>query len=115
MTARFLVDENIKRAIVSGLLRQKPELDIVRVQEAGLSGVEDPLILEWAANEGRVLITRDVRTITRFAYERLEAKLSMPGVIEISKNASIGQVIADILILAEFEEELSEQIRYVPL
>jgi predicted nuclease of predicted toxin-antitoxin system len=45
-------------------------LEIVRVQDVGLSGKDDPSILEWADQEGRVLLTHDVATITRYAYDR---------------------------------------------
>lgn len=37
--------------IVRGLLRRKPDVDIVRVQDVSLSGADDPTILEWAAQE----------------------------------------------------------------
>ena len=46
-------DENFNNDIVRGLLRRKPDLDIVRVQDVGLRGEEDPVILEWTAQEGR--------------------------------------------------------------
>jgi hypothetical protein len=36
---RLLADENIEIKIVRGLLRRKPDLDIVRVQEVGLSKI----------------------------------------------------------------------------
>jgi hypothetical protein len=39
----------------------------------------------------------------------------MPGVIEVKQNASIRQVIQDILFLAEFEEDCQGQILYLPL
>ena len=61
-------DENFNNDIVRGLLRRKPDLDIVRVQDAGLSGADDPTVLEWAAQERRVLLTHDVSTITHHAY-----------------------------------------------
>ena len=51
----FVADENFNNDIVRGLLRRKPDLNIVRVQDVGLRGAEDPIILEWAANEGRLL------------------------------------------------------------
>jgi len=38
-------DENFNNDIVRGLLRQKPSLDIVRIQDIGLSGADDPTIL----------------------------------------------------------------------
>jgi hypothetical protein len=50
------------------------------VQDVGLTGADDPTILEWAAAGGRILFTHDVSTMTRFAYERVAAGLAMPGV-----------------------------------
>lgn len=57
---RFLSDENLNNDIVRGLLRRKPEIDLVRVQDVGLSGADDPTVLAWAAQDGRVLLTQDV-------------------------------------------------------
>jgi hypothetical protein len=110
-------DENLNNNIVRGLLRKKPDLDIVRIQDAGLIGADDPTVLEWAARENRVLITHDVATVTRYAYERLEAGLAMPGVFEVDLFAPMGQVIEDILLLAEFSfgGEWEGRIGYIPL
>jgi len=92
-------------------------LDIVRVQDVGLSGADDPTILEWAAQGGRVLLTHDVTTMTRYVYERIEAGQPMPGVFEVSHSAPVGPVIEDILLLAEcsLEGEWEGQIGYLPL
>jgi hypothetical protein len=46
---RLLADENFNGSIVCGLLRRLPGLDILTVQQAGLSGAGDPDVLEWAA------------------------------------------------------------------
>jgi hypothetical protein len=110
-------DENFNNDIVRGLLRRRPNLDIVSAQEAGFSGADDPSILEWAAREGRVLLTHDVSTITHYAYERIRAGKTMPGVFEISREIPIGVVIEDLLLLAEYslEGEWEGQIRYLPL
>lgn len=48
---RFVTDENFNNAILRGLLRQNSDIDIVRVQDVGLSGVDDPDILEWSAKK----------------------------------------------------------------
>lgn len=77
---KFLVDENLNNDILRGLIRRVPELDIVRVQDVGLAGADDQSVLEWAAGQGRVLLTHDVPTITCFAYERLARAEPMPGV-----------------------------------
>ena len=81
---KFLADENFDNTIIRGLLRRQPNIDIVRVQDVGLSGKDDPTVLEWAAQEKRILMTHDVATITRYAYERVAASKSMPGVIEVT-------------------------------
>ncbi len=85
---RFAVDENFNNDILRGLLRRKPELDIVRVQDISLSGADDSTVLEWAARDGRVLLTHDVTTITHYAYERIQAGQPMPGVFEVSRAVS---------------------------
>jgi hypothetical protein len=114
---QLVADENFNNNIVRGLLRRKANLDIVRIQDVGLSGVDDPTILEWAAQQDRVLLTHDVSTITRYAYERLETGQAMPGIFEVRRTAPIGPVIEDILLLVEcsLEREWEGQIIYLPL
>ena len=114
---RLAADENFNNDIIRGLLRRKPDLDIVRVQDVGLSGADDRNVLEWAAQEGRVLLTHDVRTITCYAYERVESNQAMPGVFEVSRAVPVGVVIEDILLLSEcsLETEWEGQVRYLPL
>lgn len=110
-------DENLNGNIVRGLLRRNPTLDIVRLQDVGLSGANDPDVLEWAAQEKRVLLTHDATTLTNYAYERVRAGKSMPGVFEISYELSIGSAIDDILLLVDcsLEGEWEGQVRYLPL
>lgn len=114
---RFLADENFNNQILRGILRQNPYVDVVRVQDVGLSQADDPTVLEWAAQQGRVILTHDVTTMTRFAYERIQADLSMPGLFEVSRRVSLGQAIEEILLLAEcsLEGEWEGQVRFLPL
>ncbi len=114
---RWAADENFNNDIIRGLLRRKPDVDIMRVQDVGLSGADDPTILEWAADEGRVLLTHEVSTITRYAYERVEAGKPMPGVFEVSRGIPMGVVIEDLILLTEcsLEDEWEGQVRYLPL
>ncbi|MEE8430824.1 MAG: hypothetical protein V3S16_06220 [Candidatus Desulfatibia sp.] len=57
------------------------------------------------------------KTITRYAYKRIDADQPMPGVLEVSRRVPIGAAIEDILLLAEYslEGEWDGQIRYLPL
>jgi hypothetical protein len=88
---QFLADENFNNQIVRGILRQGPDIDIVRVQDVGLSGADDPTVLAWAAQAGRIVLTHDVATMITFAYERIQAGLSMPGLFEVSRRVGMGQ------------------------
>src|SRR5436190_17008328 len=94
-------DENFNNDIVRGVRRRNPAVDIVRIQDAGLSGKDDALILEWAAQTGRVLLTHDVSTMTRYANERVHERKRMPGVFEVGRHVSIGTAIEEILLVAE--------------
>ena len=78
---------------------------------------DDPTVLEWTAQTGRILLTHDVTTLTKYAYERIKSGLVMPGVFEISRVVPLNRAIEDILLLAEcsFEGEWEGQIYYLPL
>ena len=98
-------------------MRRNPGLDLVTVQDSGLSGASDDDVLAWAADENRVLLTHDVTTMTELAYGRIENGLLMPGIVEVSQALAIGAVIDDILLLAEcsLENEWSGRVLYLPL
>lgn len=114
---RYAADENFNNDIVWGLLRRHGEIDIVRVQDVGLTQADDPTVLAWAADAGRILLTHDVKTITRYAYERVALGQSMPGVVEVSRLLPVGLVIDDLLLFAEAstENEWEGQVLYLPL
>jgi hypothetical protein len=114
---RLAIDEDFNNRILRGLLRRKPDLDIVRVQDAGLTGKGDAEVLEWAATQGRVLLTHDVTTMTQHAYARIAAGLPMPGVFEVNQKTPVGPAIEEILLIAQYslEDEWEGQIIFLPL
>jgi hypothetical protein len=73
--------------------------------------------LEWLADEGRILLTHDVKTMPGFLYQRVRAGLSVPGIIEVNSNPSIGDLIdeLEIVIGAGKPEDFENQVRYVPM
>lgn len=103
--------------IIRGLRRREPALDIVRVVDIGLGHTPDPLILEWAAGEGRILITGDLNSMVGFAWDRVKSGQSMPGVLALKENVGIGRVIDDILLVAlcHTADEMKDQVLYIPL
>jgi hypothetical protein len=56
-------------------------------------------------------------TTPRYAFERIQAGLRMPGVFEVSRRVPVNVAIDDILLLAEasLEGEWEGQILYLPL
>ena len=96
---RFLADENIEIALVQAV-RRDPRMDIARAQDVGLSGANDPAVLEWAVEEDRLVMTHDANTMPRHARERVNAGSSMPGVIEVPNPFRVGRVAEELVLLA---------------
>jgi predicted nuclease of predicted toxin-antitoxin system len=114
---RLLSDENFHGDIVRGLLRQNPRLDLVRVQDVGLSETDDPTILDWAAANGRILLTHDRQTIPRFAFVRVRRGEPMPGVFLVSDSLPTGQAIAELMLAIQgsSQAEWKDLVTYFPL
>jgi hypothetical protein len=114
---RLLSDENFNGDIFRGLVRRQPDLDLVRVQDVGLGRTPDPEILEWAAREGRVLLTHDISTVPPVAHRRVGDGKPMPGVFVVPERLGIGRAIEEILFLSiEVEhDEWKDQVVYLPI
>ena len=114
---RLAADENFNADIVRGLRRRFLELDIVRVQDAGLSAAGDPAVLEWAARDGRIVLTHDVSTLVGHALDRVAASQAMPGVFAARSRDPISAAIDDLLLLAEcsLDGEWEGQVLFLPL
>jgi predicted nuclease of predicted toxin-antitoxin system len=80
----FLSDENFNGDIIRGLSLRQPKLDLLRVQDVGLQEVDDPIILEWAAINNRILLTYDRATMPDFAYERLSKGETVAGMFVVN-------------------------------
>ena len=93
----FLADENIEAELLIQLRRHLPDIDVVDVRDVGLSQTPDDVILQWAADNGRVVITHDVNTMRGLAEDRVRAGLPMPGVIVVLENVSYGAAIQGII------------------
>jgi Domain of unknown function (DUF5615) len=114
---KLVSDENFNGDILRGLYRQRPDLDVVRVQDIGLFASPDPDILARAAAEGRILLTHDRDTMLFHAYERVKAGHVMPGVFLVSDLMPIGQAIEEILLAVDCltQEECKDFVRFFPL
>jgi predicted nuclease of predicted toxin-antitoxin system len=102
--------------IIAGLLLQQPNLKLVRVQDAGLGSEKDPILLDWAAVNDRILVSRDRKTMRSHAETRLREGKVMVGLFLLRNGFPIGKIIEEILIRALCSEQAEwlNIIDYVP-
>lgn len=114
---RFVADENFDGRIVDGIRLKYPSVDIVRAQDTEMYQAPDTKLLAWAAVENRISLTHDLRTMPRFAYERVAANQPMPGVIAIPQDLPVGTAIDELLAVIGASEphEYANKVVYLPL
>lgn len=114
---RLLTDENFDKRIVLGLNRRTPNLDLLSVRDVGLTSMSDPLILNWAAQHDRTLLTHDKKTMTKYAEELLIRGEPMAGVVLVPRKIPIGRAIEDLQIVVECysQSDMHNRIQFLPL
>jgi len=114
---RFLADENFDGTILDALRERLDSFDTVRVQDTEIYQAPDDHVLAWAAEEDRILLTHDVKTLIKDAYARVKMGLLMPGVIEVHQATPIGLAIdqLELMIGASTPADFADQVRYIPI
>jgi predicted nuclease of predicted toxin-antitoxin system len=114
---RLASDENFNADIVRGLLRRQSNLDLVRIRDVGLLSAADPVILAWAADENRIVLSHDLATMPSYAFDRIRSGEPMPGIFLLSTSVLIGHAIDEILLLNECSDqaEWNGKVAYLPL
>ena len=116
MSIRFLADADLNQAVVIGVRSREAALDFLPAPEANLEGRSDPDVLEFAASQGRILVSHDTSTMPVHFSDRLRSGRMSPGVFLVRQRASVGQVVEAILLVwsASAPEEWAGQIHYLP-
>lgn len=114
---KILADQNFTGAILQGITARIPDLDVVRTEDVGIKRYQDEQILDWACENGRVVLTHDAKTFVNTAYDRLAAGKSFPGVILVPANLTIGDAIEELVTLLTCSEdnELNDRVIRLPL
>jgi hypothetical protein len=114
---RLLADENFNGDIVRGLLLRLPDLDVIRIQDTDRSGARDPEVLEWAAENGRIVLTHDRATVPDYAFQRMAAGKTMSGVFILSDRLPVGLAIGELVLVNVCSEqaEWNGCVVYLPL
>lgn len=114
---RLLADENFNNRVLRGLVRRLPGLNVVRVQDTDRLGARDEAVLDFAAEENRVILTHDLATMVPDAGRRLARGRTIPGLVAVNDALPVGAVIDDLELLfgASTPSELENQIYFLPL
>ncbi|MDR9893624.1 DUF5615 family PIN-like protein [Aetokthonos hydrillicola Thurmond2011] len=116
MSIRYQADADLNQAIVTGVLRREPTIDFQTAFAARLEGVKDPQVLAIAAQQGRVLVSHDRKTMPLEFAEFITSNQSS-GVIIVSRKLPIEVIIEELLLIwaASSAEEWVNRIAKLPL
>jgi len=94
---RFFTDEDIYRATTLSL--RKAGFDVNSTPESGRLGESDESQLQWASDEGRVIVTFNVAHFASLHTEWIKQERHHAGII-VSSQRSIGDLTRRLLRLA---------------
>ena len=116
MKVRYQADADLHQAIVTGVLRRDPTIDFQTAFAAGLEGVKDQEVLAIAAQQLRVLVSHDRKTMPS-EFAALITSQQSSGVIIVSRKLSIEMVIEELLLIwaASSAEEWVDRIAKLPI
>jgi hypothetical protein len=112
---RFQADADLDPDIGRGLVRQETTLDWQPAKGFIPDATPDSEVLRLAAEAGRVLVSRDVRTIPNEFAKYSETRRS-PGIILIPSGTRVGEAIERLLIAWVYwtAEDMENQLRWLP-
>lgn len=113
---RFLADHDLNEHIVTGVRRREPTIEFVRVRDLGMQDRPDADVLEYADQQGFVVISHEVNTMPAEAYARLAAGKTIPGLLMVQQTEPVGAIIESLLLIwsASEAEEWKNQVYFLP-
>lgn len=116
MKVRFQADADLNQIIVKATLRLDPSIDFQTAQAAGLAGLSDPDVLRLAAQQGRILVSHDFRTMP-WHFGQFVLTENSPGVLIVSQKLPAAQAAENLLLiwLATEPKEWVNLLRSLPL
>ena len=116
MRLRFQAEADLNERDRLRYISADPDIDFQTAEEAELWGMADPEVLARAADENRILVTHDRRTMPRHSADFI-GRRACPGVIVISQRVSVHRAIEELTLTweASAAEEWSNLIVELPL
>ena len=116
MRVRYQADVDLDGRIIRGLRRTAPEIEIQTATQAWLNGIEDPHVLQVAADSGRILVSQDRRTMPAH-FARYVKRARSPGLILLREATPIATAIEELVLIwaASNAEEWINRLIWIPL
>jgi hypothetical protein len=113
----LLIDQDLDHDILRGLIRRIPQLDVVTAFEIGMSEATDRELLIRAAQEGRIVVTHDRKTMPVHAADLISEGENIAGLFIVLRNKALRQVLEDLelVITCSENDEWVNVIRHLPL
>ena len=123
MPLKLLLDENLRHAsLLTALEAQRGQdrypLDVARVGDPACPrlGCDDDEIIRWAAEQDRVVLSLDARTLCRALASRLAAGEHSPGIILLRNDLTVAEILELLQLVTHVSdrEEWQDTVRWIP-
>lgn len=110
---RALADEHVTYALVNGLRTRG--MDVVTVQDLGRRSDDDPLLLDWALQHERILLTNDQDFLAIAAERGARLETFAPIFYWPQQQRAVADLLRKILQLATTQSyaEASSQVFFL--
>jgi len=116
MKIRFQVDADLNQIILLATVRREPSMDFQTAGTADLVQRRDKEVLAIAAQEKRLLVTHDQKTMPRHFAEFITTETS-PGLLVVPQHLAVATVVENSLLIwfTTEAEEWTNRISFLPL
>jgi predicted nuclease of predicted toxin-antitoxin system len=119
MKSRFLLDEHVDVAIQRQLRRMNKLIEVLRVGDVGTlkAGTDDPDILNWAGQNGFIIVTEDRSTMPDHVSAHMESGKHFSGLFWLRPDVTIGQIVEELHLIWQTceAEEFIDHALFIPL
>ena len=121
MPLAFVIDEHLRGALQQAIRQHSARgglpIDAVEVGDPPdlPLGSADPVILQWAERQGRLLVSQDYKMPRHFAAH-LQAGRHSPGVLLLLPGARLADIVAMLELIAHAGDPAvyCDQIHFIP-
>jgi predicted nuclease of predicted toxin-antitoxin system len=103
MRVRYQADNDLRKAIVLGLMRREQQVDFRSSQASHLDGKSDAEVLALTATEGRILVSHDFQTMPKQFLQFTRRQIS-PRVLLIRQDLPVAEALESLFMIWHISE-----------